>query len=208
MLLCLLCCEAKSGKELGLERDPLLRVVHTCVSHYALVTDNDPPSAYGWVPWRWGTRDLRDWLVPGGGGWVKDEDGNLSSVRNDGRKLRLIVLNTDDATGILDADRGPRNRNKKGILHQRAMRDPKAWLPGLPNPFEQPAHDVWYLCLFIDGEHVRAELSRPLRIEGGFIVEWQERILLVGKGEWDSLEFDGQDGDTGPDFEINVRRKK
>jgi hypothetical protein len=161
------------------------------------------------VPWRWGTRDLRDWLVPGGGGWIKDEDGNLSSVRNDGRKLRLIVLNTDDATGILNPERGPKNRNKKGILHQRAMRDPNAWIPGLPNPFKQPEHEVWYLCLFIDGEHVRAELARPVRIENGFIVEWQERIILVGNGEWDKIEFDGQDDDdSGPDFEIDVRRKK
>jgi hypothetical protein len=192
---------------LRLSRAALIDAIRACVAAYGGCTDNDPPSARGYEPWRYGTRHLRELLLPADLDWKKDDTANLSSVRNDDVGIRIIVLNTDERTGSLTPEPGPQNRLKKGILHERAIGSTTGWLPGLPKLFDEPQHDVWYLCVHVSGEKVLAELSRPAAIENGFIVGWKERIIIVGPDDWAKLDFSGIEDDSGPDFEINVRRK-
>ena len=53
----------------------------------------------------------------------------------------------------------------------------------------------------IDGDEVRAELSLPVRIEDGFITEWEERIILkMPKSEPAVEEV------TPPGDEISIKR--
>jgi hypothetical protein len=192
---------------LRLSRAVLIDAVRASVAAYGGCTDNDPPSARGYEPWRYGTRHLRELLLPADLGWIKDDTANLSSVRHDDLAIRIIVLNTDNKTGSLTPEPGPQNRLKKGILHERAIGSATGWLPGLPKPFDEPQHAVWYLCVHINGEKVLAELSRPAAIENGFVVSWSERIIIVGPDDWTKLDFSGIDEDSGPEFEISVRRK-
>ena len=193
--------------ELRLSRDVVIDTVRACVAAYGGCTDNDPPSARGYEPWRYGTRHLRELLLPADLGWAKDDTANLSSVRHNEIRIKLIVLNTDALTGSLSPEPGPQNRLKKGILHERAIGGATGWLPNLPKPFDEPVHDVWYLCVHINGEKVLAELSRPAAIENGFIVSWKERILIVGPEDWAKMDFSGLNDDLGPDFDVSVRRK-
>jgi hypothetical protein len=50
-----------------------------------------------------------------------------------------------------------------------------------------------------------AELSRPERIEDGFITSWRERILILRPGEWKNIETGDQNSDVGPDIEVDVQ---
>ena len=38
----------------------------------------------------------------------------------------------------------------------------------------------WYLCVYCEGDIVRAELSCPSECEAGFFKTFRERIILLG----------------------------
>ena len=57
----------------------------------------------------------------------------------------------------------------------------------------------------IDGDEVRAELSLPVRIEDGFITEWEERIILKMPKSEPAVEEVTPPGD---EISINVREKE
>lgn len=68
---------------------------------------------------------------------------------------------------------------------------------------------ILYFFVYINGEDVRAELSRPKSIEGKQFDGFHERIYIIKAGEWaevmprrDSEELETQD------FEIAVTRKE
>lgn len=65
----------------------------------------------------------------------------------------------------------------------------------------------WYLFVYADGDDVRAELSYPMAIEGDQFHGFNERILLVGKGEWQGIDIAPDDLDL-PDFDVSVTRKE
>jgi hypothetical protein len=109
-------------RELDLSRPILLDVLRKCVGAYGDCTDNDPPSAKGYEPYRIGTRQLREVVLPGREDWEKDDTANLSSIKNDKLRIKVVVLNTTDKTGNPDPKAVPRNRVEKGILHERAIR--------------------------------------------------------------------------------------
>lgn len=188
--------------ELGAPKKLLLQAVRGAVAAFDSCTDNDPPGAPGYETYRVGTRDLRAALLPTGA-WERD-NGGLASILNAGTATRVVVLNTDQNTGDIMAK--PTNRLEKGVLHERAIEGDSAWLDGMRPP--ELSTRIWYLCLHISGGKVTAELSRPSAIKDGFIIDWEERIMLVEPGEWDAMEFDDAGEDEGPDFAINVRRKK
>ena len=186
----------------SLDRPILIDALRMAVAAYGGCTDNDPPSARGFEPWRAATRGLRELLPPRG--YERDDTGNFSTIKHVKHGIRIVVLNADGKTGDPRPDVWPRNRLKKGILHERAV-GARDWIPGLPNPFPTNSLDIWYLCQHIDGEKVLAELSRPERIEDGFITSWRERILILKPGEWKNVEAGDQLSDAGPDIEVDVQ---
>ena len=186
----------------SLDRDVLIAAVRMAVAAYGGCTDNDPPSARGYEPWRATTRGLRE-LLPTRG-YERDDSGNFSTIKHVEHGIRIVVLNTDGKAGDPRPDVFPRNRLKKGILHERAIGAPD-WLPGLPNPFAVNQLDIWYFCQHIDGDKVLAELSRPDRIEDGFITSWRERILILKPGDWKNVETGNKSDDCGPDIEVDVQ---
>ena len=186
----------------SLDRQILIDGIRMAVAAYGGCTDNDPPSARGYEPWRATTRGLRE-LLPSRG-YERDDSGNFSTIKHVKHGIRIVVLNTDSKTGDPRLEIFPRNRLKKGILHERAIGAPD-WLPGLPNPFATAQLDIWYLCQHINDDKVLAELSRPDRIEDGFITSWRERILLLKPGDWKTLEAGDRDDDSGPEIEVDVQ---
>jgi hypothetical protein len=190
-------------RHFSLDRPILIDAIRMSVAAYGGCTDNDPPSARGFEPWRATTRGLRELL--GSRGYERDDSGNFSTIKHIGHGIRIVALNTDSKTGDPRIDVFPRNRLKKGILHELAIGAPD-WLPGLPNPFAvMNSLDIWYLCQHINGDKVLAELSRPERIEDGFITSWRERLLILKPGDWKSVEAGGQGDDSGPEIEVDVQ---
>src|ERR1700692_4391520 len=210
-------------KELGVTRDQLLEIVHAMVAARAACTDNDPPSAPGWSSWRFGTRRVREILRREG--WLKDDSEQLSCVVNHSSGMRIAVGNTDDATGIDSTDAIPQNRSKKGAATDRAVdgtqqslfgpeprkRDEKVVL-FVPRTRHSASYVTFYICVFNEGDIVRAEFSCPIAVENGYFGGFSERIILVGPGDWPpeakikKPEPESGSG-SGSEFDIQVRRK-
>jgi hypothetical protein len=198
--------------ELGWTRESLMEVVSCMVSARNSCTENDPPSAPGWKSWCDGTRRLRE--IGTMLGWERSDDDHISSIYDAKRRIKIAVCNTDDGTGREIGQ--PQNRSKKGAATDRAVSKNQ----GVFNTVLEEAMNVvqltepsgglvyWYLCVFCEGESIRAELSCPSECEGGFFKAFRERIILTGGDNDDGIRRrrESPDGDSG--FEINVTRKQ
>ena len=200
-------------KELDLTFEECMRVVDSMVGAFNGFTENDPPTAAGWDAWRYGTRSFRD--IKRSQKWEKDDQDNLSTIVHPSRKFRIAVVNTNESTGILAAK--PKNKSAKGHGSEKAVmlnRQPPLPLPEFIKHFEDALAAaarsdarIWYLCAYITGEAVRAELSFPMTVESGYLSDWKERIILIDPdGPVCNADRSGDD-DYGPDFDIPVRRK-
>jgi hypothetical protein len=198
---------------LGWARSELLEVVGAMVAARHSCTDNDPTAAPGWMSWKDGTRRIRE--IGRAKGLHKDEFAQIPCVFDSKRKLRFSVSNTDDGTAL--EDRIPQNRSKKGPGTEGAANGNKYLFDGLDGWSEkitplsrmrpQPGIIVsWFLLVYCEGDDVRAELSCPIEVDGGFFADFHERIVLIGPD-------DGSGGigrrlpDEGPEFDIPVSRK-
>jgi hypothetical protein len=198
--------------ELGLTREILVDVVRACAAAHGGCTDNDPPNAKGIEVWRWGVRRLRELLRPEG--LEKDETGGFSTIVDHGRKLRIAVINTDGTTGV-PGDGIPQNRARKGpasesaaATNQRLLPGAEAWpLRTAEGRAPVSSYATWHLCVHIDGDVVRAELSLLNGFESGYFTDCHERIILLGPGDWDDLDHAHGPEDLGPEFDVDVRRK-
>lgn len=194
--------------DFDLTKDQLIAAVHACVAHHDGCTDNDPPNAKGWEVWRWGVRRLRE--VLSSERWQKDDTAGFSTIVNHKRRMRIAVLNTDDATGI-PGDRFPQNRCRKGPTSERAATINQQMLPFMHLPSIAPAYPAdyatWHLCIYIEGDQVRAELSLMKDFEAGSFTDCHERIILVDSQDWERIKFEDDLQDFGPDFEPKVERR-
>lgn len=202
--------------EIGFTVEELLEVVAAMVAARNSCTENNPASAPGWMAWSEGCRRLREVGIPKG--WRRDETGQIPSIVDEGRGLRLTVCNTDD--GTCREGRTPQNRTKKGPATDRIADGNQGWLfdpteaPKV-SPFarskRQPgATAVYYLCVYHEGDDVRAELSCPSEVDAGFFSDFVEQIYLLGDdggpGDGGVARRDEPPGDGG-EFEIPVTRK-
>lgn len=195
----------------GLERLNLLLGVEAAVAAVGGCTDNDPPAARGWDCWRAATRRLRE--IHRALGWEKDDTANFSTIVHSGHRIKIAVANTDDATGNRLV--APTNRSRNGATSDRASQINQMVLPFTewrsetePERAVTPGYATWYLCIFVDGDRVRAELSMPTRLDGGYFVEWSERIILISSDEdWARPAVPVFGDDPGPEFEVPVFRK-
>jgi hypothetical protein len=194
--------------QLGLTHGQLIEAVKASVAGRAGCTDDDPPSAPGWESWRYGIRRLRQIL--GKEGWKKDDTDQFSTVANDELRIKIAVCNTDDGTGI--ENRLPRNRSRKGVVSERATDTNMSpyLFPEMNDDrrIDRRGYATWYLCIYIEDDRVRAELSYPSAFEAGYFTRYSERIFILGDDDWNGLDLSKQGDDSeGPDLEITVRRK-
>lgn len=165
-----------------------------------------------------GTRRLRELLRPLG--WEKDDTDTFSVIVNHDAKIRVVVVNSADGTGRVPgaplnvAKKGPRSReaalaNEQLVFDLGDFRQERARRLRMA---EAAKYATWGLCVFVDGETVRAELSQTTAFVRGFAVRWEERIILVGDADppFETVAVmppDAGDDELSPDFPIEVRRK-
>ncbi len=207
-------------ERIGLSDEQVLEIVHAMAGARADATENDPPGAAGWSAWRMGIRRSREVTVhdkrfPD---WERDETGQVSSVVNRKLGVRLLVSNTDDGTGIDAEDRFPQNRSKKGAATDRIVlsnqgvfefMEHAANVVAFPKAADAEQGTVsWYVCVYSEGEELRAEISCPIGIEGGFFTGFSKRIIILG-GDGagiDPVRSQKPDGEV-VEFDIPVARK-
>lgn len=206
-------------EQLGWNVDDLLEVVGSMVAARNGCTENDPLSAPGWMAWKEGTRRMREVGRPKG--LVKDDSDQVPSLLDAERNLRFLVSNTDDVTGIEHPYFQPQNRSKRGPATERAVAINNGSLfDYMDAPVVVPISRVhrgaggfisWYLCVYHNGDEVRAELSCPVAVENGFFADFRERIILIGPDgpAGGSIRRFGPDDNEsgGPEFDIPVVRK-
>jgi hypothetical protein len=141
-------------------------------------------------------------------GWEADDTANFSTIIDHAAEIKIAVANTD--AGTANVSFFPTNRSRRGELSRLAVEANQYSLPlpgwsVEPEEAKTPGYATWYLCLYIAGDTVRAELSLPTSCEGGYFGGWSERIFLAsGEDDWAwNIPLD----DSGPDFEVQVSRK-
>ena len=167
---------------LGLDRDALVQVVLRAVAARNDAVAIDPINAPGLLAYIYGTRGIRHYLLPKG--WKMDRSENLEATVNPQTGTRLIYQNCDICC---DASREPRPISAKGAAAGRLVEHLNGDLfPELIAEARAVAAapgKVWFLCVSVDNEEIRAELSCPKRLEGKQFGEFHERIYLLQKGD-------------------------
>jgi len=197
--------------QLGVTREGLQEIIDRMVSARRNVTSNHPPGSAGWFAWAEGTCRSREIFLPLG--WERNEESRISSIHKG--QIRIAVCNTDEGTGVLKSQ--PMNRSKKGAgteyvvsLNQGVFADileAASKVIQIPGAFDEKVV-YWYLCVYCEGDDIRAELSCPLKCKRGFFVSFRERIILIGESDDDGgVRKRGDSTESGPDFEIVVTRK-
>ncbi len=199
----------------GLTREHLLSVIEKMVGVRRDCTRNDPAGSEGWSAYQHGTRWLRDVLSDAG--YVRDSADQIEAALNGKLGVKIVVANTDEGTGL--EEHSPQNRSKKGPATDRVidanqltfidkLAEPASVVALRPN--EAPERiATYYLCVYHEGDEVRAELSCPVEVKGGFFADFVERIVIIGRdGDGTPVRRRDDGGDEGTEFEIPVIRKQ
>lgn len=188
------------------DRSDWINVVKAAVAARAGRTEDDAKAAAGFYAWNAGTAEMR--RIFRKLGWEKGDHGGIETIINSGLGKMVAILNTD--AGTTDRSRSPRNRTTKGAASEKVVdlnNQPELFaIEEISKPLPPPC-SLWYLCIFDDGQNVRAELSRPVEYSGGYVVGYSERIFLLEEGDWEKVAIEDGATDDAQDFDIVVRRK-
>ncbi|HRK98461.1 MAG TPA: hypothetical protein PLE43_08315 [Alphaproteobacteria bacterium] len=191
--------------EFGATKDSLLKIIHAAAGGRNLAVANDPKTAGGQFAYIYGTRALRDVFLSLG--WKKDRHDNIESVVNPDNGIKIIFQNVDIAADTL---RAPKAISGKGAASARIIDFAQPNLfPEFNDEEEQKANQsVWFFCVSVNGDDVRAELSRPYSLEGGQFSDFIERIFILQNNDWEELNITIEDDTDLQDFEVNISRKQ
>ena len=205
--------EVKSRlQDFGVSTEDLIKIVHAAAGGRNSSVANDPKTAGGQFAYIYGTRALRDVFLPLD--WKRDRHDNIESVINPTKGIKIIFQNVDNAADPL---RTPKALSSKGTASARVVDFAQPNLTNFSEIFPKDSGgkkksntSVWFFCVSVDGDNVRAELSRPYSLEGGQFGEFMERIFIV-QGEdgdsWNNLNISLEDDNDLDEFEVNISRK-
>jgi hypothetical protein len=178
--------------QLRLPKDILMDALDRAVGERSNVTASDPAGTGGNEMRRWLIRHLRDEPALKELGWVPCAQEQIEGIRNDELRVKLVVVNTDAATGM--PGKLPKNVAEKGTASERVVernfRNREALLfaelqDSVPDPIT--LYDHWYFCTFAGEEYVSAEVSRPDGMTAGIFSSFSERIIICRPGDKDGL---------------------
>jgi len=197
---------------LGLAQDVLARVLLRADAEAKMTTDLEPPTAEGTVRYIKTVGVLREELVPLG--WDYDNSKNFCRTIHPSRAFSIVTSSGDEYTGV-DTGKNPSTKYSKGDLTALAVqRNAGQEAFELGAEFDEPMieraelENIWFLLQRPTADYIFAELSLPTQIEGGMIIEWEERIILPPLSRQDPTPTDevvrADDGD-GYSVEVAMR---
>jgi len=189
-------------------RQELVEIARAVQGARADSVENDPATAEGLLAYIYGTRFMRaTWRSKG---WSLYRENNIESVRHPERNWKIIYQNVDIAATREHEPRaasGKKSGSERLLDLSQGNLFPPEMFKSTSN-FTPTNSGVWYFCVSVDGDDVRAELSLPLRVANGNFDGFAERIFIVRGGEWPDLVARPVP-DLGPaEFEPVVTRKK
>ena len=169
----------------------MVEILEKAAGERANVTSSDPITTPGTEMWRWATRFMRDDPVLRELGWVACRHGQIDGIRHDGLKMKLVVINTDAATGM--PEKLPQNCADKGPAAEKAIKnniklDQLTMFESdeVDDPIAQ--YDFWYLCVHASERYISGEVSRPDAIVARTIRSFSERLIFVKPGDMPGLK--------------------
>jgi hypothetical protein len=198
-------CDRRLRQYFNSTREQWIEVVKAAVAARARCTDDNARAAPGFYAWDAATTRARQ--IFRREGWDKGDHNGIEIIIHHEMKKMIAMMNTD--AGTSDVLRSPRNRTFKGPASEKIIdlnNQGELFRPSEVGPHSERPYQLWYLCIHDDGGHVRAELSRPSEFYSGYVVDFSERIFIVGDGDWEKIAI-APVPDAPEDFAVEVRRK-
>jgi hypothetical protein len=193
----------------GVTRAELIEVARGVVAGRADATENDPASAGGQFAYIFGTRYLRSLFRTKK--WVLHRQENIEAVKHPDRDSRIIYQSVDIAASKVYEPRaisGKGNGADRIIDSAQGSLFPAEMMKDLSSfGIHVLNTGVWFYCVSVNGDDVRAELSLPKSIDGKNFHGFLERIFIIREGEWTALSPGSDVRDDAIDFEPIVTRK-
>ena len=193
----------------GVSRDELLPIVAEVVGARADAVLDDPINAAGQFGYIHGTRNTRGLFRSRG--WLNFRKDNIEGVRHPERDLKIVYQNVDLAASRTHS---PQPISAKGSGSERLIdeacgslfsEDELDALSGVHKGGNTTG--VWYFCVSVNGDDVRAEFSVPTSISGGRFKGFIERIFIVSTGEWGGLNIEKHPEADAVEIEPVVTRR-
>ncbi|OJY38677.1 MAG: hypothetical protein BGP06_09420 [Rhizobiales bacterium 65-9] len=191
----------------GVTRAELLEITRAVVAARSDAVADDPASAEGLFAYIYGTRGVR--RVFRAKGWIRHRHENIESVRHPDRPLQIVYQSVDLASSNIHT---PLAVSGKGSGADRIIDEGQGCLfvdeKSATSPFDPINSGVWFFCVSVNGDDVRAELSLPAGVSGGNFNGFIERIFIIRDGEWAGIHVTESGGLDPTEFEPVVSRKK
>lgn len=192
----------------GVTRTELYQVVREVVGARADAGLDDPLAAAGLFAYILGTRHKR--ALFRSKGWVADRRENIEATCHPDGHLKIAYQSVDVACDIFhtpQAISGKGNGAERVIGQGSLFSDEEIAALRLQS-VSHPPIGMWFFCISVDGDDVRAELSKASGVAGGNFKPFDERIFILRKGEWEKIRVvDGDDSSDAIELEPIVRRK-
>jgi len=192
---------------LGLDRGRLVRVALQALGARNDAVSIDPVNAAGLLAYIYGTRAIREYLLPKG--WQMDRSQNIEATVDPTSGTRLIYQNCDLCCV---RSREPRTISTKGLATSQLLdqRNGDLFPELLEEQLQEASGKVWFLCVSMNDDDVRAELSCPTKLEGKQFSDFRERIFLIRDGDlglWPAPPSQADHEDEAHDYEVIVTKK-
>lgn len=200
--------DARLREVFDVKRSDFFPIIREVVGARADAVENDPISAAGQFAYIHGTRNTRALFRPKS--WLIERRDNIELVRHPDRPLMVRYQSVDLACS---GEHNPQAISGKGAGSRRVINEAQLSLFPLLEPvqtFQSPLPimtGLWHLCVSVNGEDVRAEISLSRGIEDKNFSGFIERIFLVKKGEWADLDIKPEVGGDAVEFEPVISRK-
>src|SRR5579862_755819 len=198
-------------KQLELTEGILLHAAERGDAAWASCTKNHPALQRGIMGWGEPICSLRESLIPEG--WNRYDEGNQPYVVSSDDSLAITVATGDENAGL--KDRNPSTKSSKGPQTEIAVAKnalAKSLFGDIRSDRQKKigTRQTWILLIYRDEEksETRCEFSPPSNMEGGYIDEWLERIILgvIPFGGGASIKITTEPPTT-PDINISVKRR-
>jgi hypothetical protein len=190
-------------------REELINIVREVVGARADAVDDDPITAAGLFAYIHGTRHTR--ALFRSKGWRHERKENIEAVRHFESNLKIIYQSVDvacDEKHIPQAISGKGSGAERAIDLAQGSLFPDGELDAVTfQPVTAPPVGVWFFCVSVNGEDVRAELSKAAGVSNGNFRQFEERIFIIRKGEWENVRVKEDVEPDGVEFVPVVRRK-
>ena len=200
--------------EVGIPLSPLWAGLRNGLLFKASLTTHDTQAIRGIGTWNAVHRGLADASVRHG--WVKREHKLFAVIEHPAGGLAIGVLAGDSTTGRVDSE--PRNaapilpgyrvQTRKRIALNLLVTGYRSHFSSVSEEWVPPL--TYFLVHHIKGDtgEIQGELSLPTRLDGDYITEWHERIMLPPpESEASVVEGSSLLDDEGDPFDINITEK-